>query len=142
MTEIKTQKNNYKSESQVKKKSTQSKISAETITIDATEKKIGRIATEASTILLGKNTPSFAKNITASVKVKVLNASKVSLTEKKKDGKVYTRYSGYPAGLKRETLRSLIEKKGYSEAIRKAVYGMLPGNKLRAKRMKNLIVSE
>ncbi|MCK5059918.1 MAG: 50S ribosomal protein L13 [Candidatus Pacebacteria bacterium] len=142
MTDTKTQNNNSKTNSKMVEKSAQSKIAANEYTIDATEKKIGRIATKAAHFLLGKNTASFAKNVVVNIKVKVINASKISVTEKKKKDKIYTRYSGYPAGLKRETLECLLEKKGYSEVIRKAVYGMLPSNKLRAKRIKNLIVKE
>ncbi|MDQ5969127.1 MAG: large subunit ribosomal protein, partial [Patescibacteria group bacterium] len=54
----------------------------------------------------------------------------------------YSRYSGYPGGLRQPTMEQVIAKKGYSELFREAVSGMLPKNKLRAKMMKNLIVTE
>lgn len=111
-------------------------------TIDAEGKKIGRVSTEAANILMGKNDPSFEKHVAVPVKVHIVNASKADISEKKANNKKYTRFSGYPGGLKEESLRKLIEKKGYGEAFKKAVYGMLPGNKLRAVRMKNLIVTE
>jgi large subunit ribosomal protein L13 len=142
MTDTKTQNNNSKTNSKMMKTPTQLKIAADTFTIDATGKKIGRIATEAVSVLLGKNHANFVKNVAVNVKVSITNASKMSITEKKKNSKIYTKYSGYPAGLKRESLNNLIDKKGYGEALRKAVYGMLPSNKLRAKRMKNLVISE
>lgn len=111
-------------------------------TIDATEKKIGRIASEAAYALMGKNTLSFEKHLLSDVEVHIINASKVSVTEKKKAMKTYDQYSGYPGGLRRETMQQVIEKKGYSEIFRRAVYGMLPSNKLRARMMKHLVITE
>lgn len=111
-------------------------------TIDATNKKLGRVATEAASILMGKNDPSFEKHTVSGNKVTITNASQADISEKKKAEKNYAKYSGYPGGLRFETLGDVIEKKGYEEAFRRAVYGMLPGNKLRAKIMKNLIVTE
>ncbi len=109
-----------------------------TYTIDATDRPIGRVATEAATILLGKNTPEFAKNVVPAVQVTVENVEKLKISEKKRSQKEYQRYSGYPGGLKIQSLQDLIDKKGYEEAMRKAIYGMLPGNKLRAERMKRV----
>ncbi len=110
--------------------------------IDAKGKRLGRIASEVATILMGKHRPDAVKHITADVIVNVENASGLDISEKKQKEKTYKRYSGYPGGLKVFPMKKLIEKKGFSEVMRKAVYGMLPNNKLRAKRMKNLIVSE
>ncbi len=110
--------------------------------IDAENKKIGRIASEIATILMGKNTPDFEKHKVADNTVVVLNASKLSIDPKKLEEKEYERYSGYPGGLKFESLKRLIEKKGYGEVIKYAVYGMLPANKLRPRLMKNLITNE
>lgn len=111
-------------------------------TIDATNKRLGRIATEAATVLRGKDTPEFEKNSAPEVKVYIINASQINLPYSKKRGKKYTHYSGYPGGLITRTAEDVIEKKGYSELARKAVYGMLPVNRLRKRIMKNLIVSE
>jgi len=111
-------------------------------TIDASNKKLGRVATEAATVLIGKNSPDFAKNTVAPVKVTILNASKADISEKKKGEKEYVRYSGHPGGLKKELMKDVIGKKGYSEVFKKAVYGMLPKNKLRDRRIKNLIITE
>jgi len=88
---------------------------------------------------MGKNKPSFERHIPASVKVQVTNASQLLLDSKKMRTKEYTRYTGYPSGLRKEPLGKLIEKKGHKEALRRAVYG-LPANKLRDKRMKNLFI--
>lgn len=111
-------------------------------TLDAENKRVGRIATEAAVLLMGKNTPEFAKNKIPEIKVEILNTSKALIHEGKMEQKTYSRYSGYPGGLKQPTMKQVISKKGYSEIFREAVSGMLPKNKLRAKMMNNLIVKE
>jgi large subunit ribosomal protein L13 len=110
--------------------------------IDAQNKKIGRIASEAAKILMGKNTPSFAKNIVPDVKVEIINASKADISSKKMDSKFYLTYSGYPGGQRNETLSKLIERKGITEVFKRAVKGMLPDNKLKTKMILNLEVTE
>ena len=110
-------------------------------TIDATGKRLGKVATEAARYLIGKNDPAFVKNIAPDVLVKIENASKLDITEKRaKD--IYQSYSGYPGGRSEETLEHLGKRLGYSEAVRRTVNGMLPKNKLQSVRMKNLLVSE
>ncbi len=111
-------------------------------TIDATGQALGRVATQAANALRGKDTTSFAKNIAPQVIVKVINASKLKVTQKKMDDKIYTHYTGHPSGLRRTPLSRLVEKKGWAEPIKKAVYGMLPANRLRAVMIKNLIITE
>ncbi len=110
--------------------------------IDANGKKLGRLATEIATVLMGKHRPDAVKNTVANVLIEVKNASKLLITEKKKKEKTYTHYTGYPGGLRLTTMEKMIEKKGCAEVLRKAVYGMLPNNRLRARRMKRLKVSE
>lgn len=111
-------------------------------TIDARGKKLGRVASEAAMVLLGKNSASFAKNVVAPVKVEILNAKDTDITALKKDRDVYVTYTGFRGGLKSEKLGDLIIRKGMSEVYERAVYNMLPKNKLRSVRMKNLIVKE
>lgn len=111
-------------------------------TIDATNRKLGRVASEAASILNGKNTASFARNTVTPTTVVITNASKADISEKKLVQKRYVRYSGYPGGLRNPSMENVIEKKGFSEIFTLAVYGMLPSNKLRAKIMKNLTVKE
>ncbi|MAZ40925.1 50S ribosomal protein L13 [bacterium] len=113
-----------------------------TFTIDAQDRQLGRVASEAALLLRGKTTPDFKANVAPKVKVHVVNASKLNITERKAKGKVYTRYTGYPGGLREQTLEELIAKKGHGEAVRKAVYGMLPGNKLRKEMLKNLTITD
>lgn len=111
-------------------------------TIDATDKSLGRIATQAAVFLMGKDTPSFQRNVAPAVKVTIENASKAKISAKKMKEKTYKRYSGYPGGLKEMNMEKVIEKKGHEEVFRKAVRGMLPSNKLRPIMMKNLTVKE
>ncbi|MFA6253735.1 MAG: 50S ribosomal protein L13 [Candidatus Paceibacterota bacterium] len=110
--------------------------------IDASNKALGRVATEAAELLRGKNTTAFAKNLAPKVTVKIINASKLDVTQKKLREKIYVHYTGHPGGLRKTALTYLIAKKGWSEPIKKAVYGMLPANRLRAVMIKNLIITE
>lgn len=114
-------------------------------TLDAADKKIGRIASEAASILMGKKSTSFAKNNVADVKVEIVNANRAYITAKKKAGGEkddYVRYTGYRGGIKSETLGELMKRRGMAEVFRLAVYTMLPKNKLRTPRLKNLTVKE
>ncbi len=111
-------------------------------TIDAKDKKIGRLASEIAVILMGKDDAKYAPNVVADVKVLIENSSKLDISEKKMDQKIYDHYSGYPGGRKEITLRKLIEKKGYAAPLENAIYGMLPKNKLRDLLMKNLIINQ
>ena len=120
---------------------TTTKPAATTYTIDATDRTIGRVASEAAHALLGKRSVHFAKNQALPMRVVIENASKLHLTERRVKGKVYTRYTGYPGGLREVRMDEMITKKGIEEVVRKTVDGMLPRNKLRTPRMKNLIVT-
>jgi large subunit ribosomal protein L13 len=111
------------------------------VTFDAAGKRLGRIASEIAHILIGKDSPDFAPNVVARVKVTVENIDSMALSEKKLSEKEYQRYSGYPGGRKVFTLADVIKQHGVAEVLNKAVYGMLPANKLRKLRMKNLIIN-
>lgn len=117
-------------------------MSDSTYTIDATGKRLGRVATEAATVLMGKHKTTFAKNKEGDTSVTIENASKLSIDERKREQKEYQRYSGYPGGRKTLRMEEVIEKKGYQEIVRNAVKGMLPKNKLQAPRLKRLNVTE
>lgn len=111
-------------------------------TIDAAGKTIGRVASEAAKALMGKMRPDYTPNINSGVKVSVSNAAKLYIRERKRTQTIYTTYSGYPGGLKRESLASLGARKGRGEAVRRAVSRMLPRNTMHTARMKNLIVTD
>jgi len=111
-------------------------------TIDATNKSLGRLASEVASILNAKNSVNFVKNRVADVSVKIVNASKVKVTGNKMKESVHKSYTGYPGGLRERSLNYVVDKKGFGEIIKHAVKGMLPKNKLQDIRMKNLTVEE
>lgn len=110
-------------------------------TIDAKGKRLGKVATEAAHVLLGKDEPDFAKNVVAQVTVKITNVSQLDISEKRGEEE-FQSYSGYPSGRKVETLSHLAGRRGYSEVMRRVVGGMLPKNKLHKLRMHNLEITE
>ncbi len=111
-------------------------------TIDATNQKLGRLASKAAHLLMNKDSVEFARNKMPVSKVVITNASLISITEKKLKESTHSRYSGYPGGLTKETLERVTKKKGYSEVLKHAISGMLPKNKLRAKMLLNLKITE
>lgn len=110
--------------------------------IDAQGKKLGRIASQIASLLMGKNRNDFVRNQIPNVSVKVTGVDKVSVTNKKMSEKFYKSYSGYPGGLKETSMKKKVADKGMKEALKIAVKGMLPKNKLRDRMMKNLIITE
>jgi len=108
------------------------------IVLDAKDKKLGRVASEAASYLMGKKSPTYSRNRLSGVKVSIINCSKADINEKKKKDKIYVTFTGFRGGLFEESLGHLSERKGYSEAFRIAVYRMLPSNSLRKEMMKNL----
>ncbi len=111
-------------------------------TIDAQGKRIGRVASEAASILMGKNSVKYARNIVPEVKVAITNTGKAYISSKKKGEKTYVTFTGFRGGLDTEKLGDLITRKGTTEAFKRAVYRMLPSNSLRKSMMKNLTITE
>lgn len=105
--------------------------------VDVQGKILGRAATKISSLLSGKNRRDFTPNVDNGAGVIVINCDKVTITGKKGGQKLYTRYSGYPGGLK-ETTYDDMSKKDPKYIIRHAVKGMLPKNKLGARMLKRL----
>lgn len=97
--------------------------------IDAEAKRLGRISTEISKILLGKNTPSYCPSTGIKHSVIVINAEKVEVTGKKRENKFYRRHSGRPGGLTIETFNEL-QNRIPGRIIEKSVKGMLPKGRL------------
>lgn len=108
-----------------------------THTIDATSKVLGRLATEIAVLLRGKNKPDFKPYKDMGDFVVVKNIKKIKFTGKKFEKKVYYGHTGYIGHLKEVRLNELF-KKNPKEVLKKAVFGMLPKNKLRAKQIKRL----
>ncbi len=112
-------------------------------TLDAENKKLGRIASEAAKLLMGKNTTEYVRNgFPEDVQVEIINASKIDLAPSKLKEEMKAQWSEYPGGIKTPTVGYIIEKKGHKELFRRAVDGMLPRNKLRAKMIKRLTITE
>ncbi len=105
--------------------------------IDASEAPLGRVATRIATLLTGKEKPMFTQHIDCGDYVVVINADKLIVTGKKLQDKMYYRHSGFPGGLREETLSDVMTKDA-SRVIYQAVRGMLPVNKLRAGRLERL----
>jgi large subunit ribosomal protein L13 len=105
--------------------------------IDASNKILGRLASEIATILRGKHKAIFASHMDAGDYVIVVNADKVALTGAKLDRKIYYRHSGYVGGLRETTARQMLEKRP-EELIRFAVKGMLPKTSLGRRQLKKL----
>jgi large subunit ribosomal protein L13 len=107
--------------------------------VDAEGQVLGRLATRIARLLIGKDKATFTPSLDCGDHVVVINAEHVRLTGNKIDQKVYRRHSGYPGGLKEVPIRQLMQRRP-EEVIREAVLGMLPKNKLRARRAKKLRV--
>lgn len=109
------------------------------ITIDATGKSLGRLASEVAILLQGKNVPQYRReHLVGPEKVKVVNLEKLNLPARKLK-RVYYRHTGYPGGVKTETLEERW-KKNPSRAFERTVAGMLPKNKLQREMLRRLII--
>jgi len=107
--------------------------------VDATDETLGRLASRIARVLEGKHKPSYTPNLDSGDHVIVLNAARIAVTSDKLETKLYRRHSGYPQGLKEETLGHLLARRP-EEVIRRAVKGMLPRNRLGAQQLRKLKV--
>ena len=108
---------------------TPSNIERQWLVIDASGKTLGRLATEVARLLRGKHKPIYTPFADTGDYVIVTNASKMVLTGKKLDQKIYRRHSGYPGGMHETDYRTMMEKKP-EKVLELAVKGMLPKNSL------------
>lgn len=109
----------------------------QTHTIDATDKVLGRLATEIAVLLRGKQKTDFQPNQDTGDFVVIKNIDKIRITGKKMEKKKYYHHSGYLGGLKEISLKKLFERSP-AEVFIKTVWGMLPRNKLRTEQIKRL----
>lgn len=105
--------------------------------VDAEGLALGRVASQVANILRGKNKPIYTPNVDTGDFVIVINASKLVLTGKKLDHKIYYKHSGFVGGLKEIKYRKLMAEKP-EEALRHAVVGMLPKGPLGRQMAKKL----
>ena len=109
------------------------------LVIDADGKRLGRVATEVSILLRGKHKPIWAPNVDVGDHVVVINASKLDISLRKSTDKLYWRHSGYPGGIKSESLERLMEW-APERVVKMAVKGMLPKSRLGRSMIKKLRV--
>ena len=107
--------------------------------VDMRGKVLGRTLTQVSTYLIGKHKPDYTAHVDNGDYVVVINAQDLVITGRKAEQKIYTRYSGYPGGLKETNFNALMQKDA-TKVVKNAVYGMLPKNRLRDKRITRLFV--
>lgn len=116
-----------------------SEIQREWRVVDADGQTLGRLATRIATLLRGKHRVTFSTHIDTGDPVIILNASKIKVTGRKLQAKQYVRHSGYPGGMRTESLERLLARRP-EEVIRRAVRGMVPQNRLGEQMMRKLHV--
>jgi large subunit ribosomal protein L13 len=105
--------------------------------VDAEGQTLGRLASEIAKVLRGKNKPQYTPHVDVGDFVVVVSADRLVVTGKKAEQKVYRRHSGYPGGLKTTSYERMMERRP-EEVLRKAVYGMMPKNRLARRQMRKL----
>jgi large subunit ribosomal protein L13 len=107
--------------------------------VDASGQNLGRLATRIATVLIGKHKPEFTPGVDVGDYVVVVNAERIRVTGNKLEDKIYYHHTGYPGGIKAITLRDQLVKHP-DRVIRRAVWGMLPHNKVGRRMLKKLKV--
>ena len=114
-------------------------VEQEWLLVDAEGQNLGRLSTKIAQLLIGKHKPNYTPGVVTGANVVVVNAEKVAVFPTRLDSKIYYRHTNYPGGLKEISLRHQLEK--FPErVIEKAVWGMIPKNKLGRRIFKNLHV--
>ena len=114
-------------------------VEGEWFLVDAEGQNLGRLSTKIAQLLIGKHRPDYTPGVMMGTHVVVINAEKVDVYPTRLDSKIYYRHTNYPGGLKEITLRRQLEK--FPErVIERAVWGMIPKNKLGRRMYKNLHV--
>lgn len=116
-----------------------SEVERKWFVLDAAEAPLGRVATAAAKYLIGKYKPTYTPHIDGGDYVIIVNAEKLIVTGDKGTDKMYYNYSGFPGGLKEESLNEVMVKNP-AKVVEAAIAGMLPKNKLQSLRMQRLKV--
>ena len=114
-------------------------IQRDWVVVDANDQTLGRLATQISTVMLGKHKPGFTPGVEMGDYVIVVNAAHIHVTGNKMEDKMYHHHTGYPGGLKSISLQDLLAKHP-ERVIEKAVWGMLPHNRMGRHLMRKLRV--
>ncbi|MEX2010925.1 MAG: 50S ribosomal protein L13 [Chloroflexota bacterium] len=117
----------------------ESEIDRRWYVVDASGETLGRLASRIARVLEGKHKPTWSPTLDSGDHVIVLNASRIVVSSDKLDSKLYIRHSGYPQGLRQETLGHLLARRP-EEVIRRAVKGMLPHTRLGVQQLRKLKV--
>jgi large subunit ribosomal protein L13 len=117
----------------------ESEIDRRWYVVDASGETLGRLASRIARVLEGKHKPTWSPTLDSGDHVIVLNASRIVVSSDKLDSKLYMRHSGYPQGLRQETLGHLLARRP-EEVIRRAVKGMLPHTRLGVQQLRKLKV--
>jgi large subunit ribosomal protein L13 len=112
-------------------------LSHEWYLVDAEGKTLGRLATQVATYLMGKHKVQFAAHLDCGDNVVIINADKIAVSGNKLEDKMYYRHSGYPGGIKETNLATLLARHP-TQALEKAIAGMLPKNRLQDDRLRRL----
>lgn len=107
--------------------------------VDAKDQRLGKVATKVAMLLMGKHDPTYVPHLDNGHRVVVINAAHLSIADRKLAQKTYYRHTGYPGGIRSQTLAELHQAKP-TEVIRKAVKGMLPKNRMGSASLKKLYV--
>jgi len=116
---------------------TEGEIERRWFVVDATDQTLGRLATRVARVLEGKHKASWTAHLDTGDHVIILNAAKIAVTSDKRETKAYVRHSGFPQGLKQESLSDLLARRP-EEAVRRAVRGMLPKTRLGTQQLRKL----
>ncbi len=116
-----------------------SEIERQWLVVDADGQTLGRLATRVARLLTGKHKPTYSTHIDTGDHVIVINAEKIRVTGNKLESKRYYRHSGYPGGLREESLDHLLARRP-EEVVRRAVKGMVPHTKLGTQQLRKLKV--
>lgn len=109
------------------------------VLVDATDQPLGRLATRIALLLQGKHKPHYTPHVDVGDVVVVINANKIRYTGKKREEKLYRHYTGYPGGLKEQTLAQVLQRHP-TKPLKEAVRRMMPKNKLARRMMTKLKV--
>jgi len=109
--------------------------------INAENQKLGRLASQIAVILQGKQSPNYDPRLAGTDKIIIKNASKLVVTGKKAEQKIYYHHTGYMGHLRERSFKQLFARSP-AAVLRRAVFNMLPKNRLRAKRLKRLVIQD
>ena len=104
-------------------------LTAKWYLLDAKGQRLGKVASKAAMLLMGKHTPEYVPHLDNGGRVVIINAAEIDVHPSKVDGKIYYHHTGHPGGIRQQTLGTFMDSKP-TEVMRKAVRGMLPKNRL------------